>query len=159
MEQATLEAGCFWSMKSFLPKQPGVLDEVSGDAGGRTQNPTCKEVCNNRTGHTEIMQVTFDPAKVCYDGLPNAFFRDPDPTQSNRQRADFGIQYRSTIVFHSPEQEYATGAKKALADRINKLLATTIKPTSAFWRAKEFRQRHFEKNRVATCHLCRAKGS
>jgi len=146
-------------MKSFFPEPPGVLDAVSGHAGGRTHNPTYKTVCSDRTGHTEVVQVTFDRAKVCYDGFPNAFFQDLGPTQLNRQRPDFGIQYRSTIFFHSPEQEYATDVKKALADRINKLLATTIEPAPAVWRAKEYCQRHFEKNRVATCHLCRAEES
>src|SRR5215472_2787059 len=112
MEKATFGAGCFWGVESFFRQVPGVEDAVCGYAGGSAANPTYKQVCSDRTGHAEVVEVTFDPAKVSYDKLLDVFFANHDPTTLNRQGPDIGTQYRSVIFSHSPEQERAAHAKK-----------------------------------------------
>jgi peptide-methionine (S)-S-oxide reductase len=154
MEQATFGAGCFWGVESFFREVPGVINAVSGYAGGHTQNPTYGEVCSDRTGHAEVVQVTFDPQKVPYDRLLDVFFENHDPTQLNRQGPDMGTQYRSAIFFHSPEQERAARAKKeVLAGRLKRPIVTSIEPATTFWRAEEYHQRYFEKNGLPSCHV------
>jgi peptide-methionine (S)-S-oxide reductase len=154
MAQATFGAGCFWGVESFFREVPGVIDAVSGYAGGQTQNPTYRDVCSDRTGHAEVVQVTFDPQTVSYEALLDVFFRNHDPTQLNRQGPDVGTQYRSAIFFHSPEQERAARAKKeALAGRFKRPIVTSIEPAPAFWRAEEYHQRYFEKNGLPSCHV------
>jgi len=154
MEQATFGAGCFWGVESFFRAVPGVVDAVAGYAGGQTKNPTYRDVCTDRTGHAEVVQVTFDPAKVSYDRLLDIFFQNHDPTQLNRQGPDVGTQYRSVIFTHSPEQERAARAKKeALIGRFKRPIVTSIEPAPAFWRAEEYHQRYLEKNGLPSCHL------
>jgi len=154
MEQETFGAGCFWGGESDFREVPGVIDAVAGYAGGHTQNPTYRDVCSDRTGHAEVVQVTFDPEKVSYDKLLDVFFQDHDPTQMNRQGPDVGTQYRSVIFVHSAEQERAARAKKeALASRFKRPIATSIEPVPAFWRAEEYHQRYFEKNGLPSCHV------
>ncbi|HLY07219.1 MAG TPA: peptide-methionine (S)-S-oxide reductase MsrA [Rhizomicrobium sp.] len=154
MELATFGAGCFWGVESFFREVPGVIDAVSGYAGGHTQNPTYRDVCSDRTGHAEVVQVTFDPEKVSYDRLLDVFFQNHDPTQLNRQGPDVGTQYRSVIFTHSPEQERLARAKKeALAGRFKRPIVTTIEPAPAFWPAEDYHQRYFEKNGLPSCHV------
>ena len=154
MEQATFGAGCFWGVESFFREVPGVVDAVAGYAGGETQNPSYKDVCSDRTGHAEVVQVTFDPDVVSYDRLLDVFFQNHDPTQLNRQGPDVGTQYRSVIFTHSPEQERAARAKKeALAGRFKKSIVTGIEAAPPFWRAEEYHQRYLEKNGLPSCHL------
>jgi len=154
MEQATFGAGCFWGVESFFREVPGVVDAVAGYAGGHTQNPAYRDVCSDRTGHAEVVQVTFDPAKVSYDKLLDVFFQNHDPTQLNRQGPDVGTQYRSVIFTHSPEQEHAARTKKeAWAGRFKRPIATSIEPAPSFWRAEEYHQRYFEKNGLPSCHV------
>lgn len=154
MEAATFGAGCFWGVESFFREVPGVIDAVAGYAGGRTKNPTYKDVCSDRTGHAEVVQVTFDPQKVSYDKLLDVFFQNHDPTQMNRQGPDVGTQYRSVIFTNSPEQERAARAKKeALAGRFRRPIVTSIEPAPAFWRAEEYHQRYLEKNGLPSCHV------
>ncbi len=154
MEKATFGAGCFWGVESFFREVPGVVDAVAGYAGGHTANPTYRDVCSDETGHAEVVEVTFDPAKVSYGTLLDVFFANHDPTQLNRQGPDVGTQYRSAIFFHSPEQERAARAKKdALASRFKRPIVTTIEPAPAFWRAEEYHQRYFEKNGLPSCHV------
>lgn len=154
MEQATFGGGCFWGVESFFREVPGVVDAVCGYAGGRSENPTYKEVCSDRTGHAEVVQVTYDPAKVSYDRLLDVFFQNHDPTQLNRQGPDVGTQYRSAIFYHSPGQERAARAKKdACAPRFKRPIVTTIEPAPAFWRAEDYHQRYNEKNRLPSCHV------
>ena len=154
MEQATFGAGCFWGVESFFREVPGVVDAVAGYAGGRTQNPTYRDVCSDRTGHAEVVQVTFDPQKVSYDKLLDVFFQNHDPTQLNRQGPDVGTQYRSVIFTHSSEQERAARAKtEALAGRFKRPIVTSIEPAPAFWRAEDYHQRYFEKNGLPSCHV------
>jgi len=109
-EVATFGAGCFWGIEANFQRIPGVILAESGYSGGHVANPTYKDVCTDQTGHAEVVQVTFDPEKVSYEKLLDAFWQMHDPTQVNRQGPDYGSQYRSAIFFHSPEQEAA--AKK-----------------------------------------------
>lgn len=154
MEQATFGAGCFWGVESFFREVPGVVDAVAGYAGGTTQNPSYKDVCSDRTGHAEVVEVTFDPQKVSYDRLLDVFFQNHDPTLLNRQGPDVGTQYRSVIFTHSPEQESAAHAKKdSLAGRFKRPIATSIEPAGPFWRAEDYHQRYLEKNGLPACHV------
>src|SRR5580765_5956988 len=104
-ETATLAGGCFWCLEAVFERLRGVERVVSGYAGGATDQPSYAEVCSGRTGHAEVVQVTFDPAELSYAELLQLFFVFHDPTTLNRQGADAGTQYRSAIFFHSPEQE------------------------------------------------------
>jgi peptide-methionine (S)-S-oxide reductase len=160
MEKATFGAGCFWGVESLFREVPGVVDAVSGYAGGDTPNPTYKDVCSDRTGHAEVVEVTFDPAKVSYERLLDVFFENHDPTQLNRQGPDFGTQYRSVIFTHSHGQESAARAKKeAVAPRFKKPIVTSIEPAPTFWRAEDYHQRYNEKHGLPSCHIRMAQGS
>ena len=120
-EIATFGAGCFWGIEAAFRRIPGVIDAVVGYSGGHTVNPTYKDVCTDETGHAEVVQVTFDPAKLSYEQLLDAFWQMHDPTQKNRQGPDFGSQYRTSIFFHSPEQEAAANKSKAALEASGKL--------------------------------------
>jgi peptide-methionine (S)-S-oxide reductase len=153
-EMATFGAGCFWGIEVAFAKVPGVVDTAVGYAGGKTVNPTYKDVCTDETGHAEVVQVTFDPAKVSYEQLLNVFWEIHDPTQVNRQGPDFGTQYRTAIFFHSAEQE--TAAKKSLKERQDKMkrpIATEITPAATFYRAEEYHQKYLEKRGASSCHF------
>ena len=153
---ATFAAGCFWGVEASFRKIPGVLDVAVGYSGGETQNPTYRDVCTDETGHAEVVQVTFDPNKVNYQQLLDAFFAMHDPTQVNRQGPDFGTQYRTAIFFHSPEQEAAARKTKEALQAGGKFrapIATEITPASTFWRAEEYHQRYLEKRGAPSCHI------
>lgn len=155
-QAATFGAGCFWGVEANFREIPGVLDAVSGYMGGSLDNPSYKDVCTDRTGHAEVVQVTYDPAKVSYEKLLDAFFGMHDPTQVNRQGPDFGKQYRTVVFFHTPEQERAAqAAKDALgkSGRFSKPIATAVDPAQTFWRAEEYHQRYLEKNGLRQCHI------
>ena len=154
MEKAIFGAGCFWGVESFFREVPGVVDVACGYAGGHAANPTYKQVCTDTTGHAEVVEITFDPAKLEYARLVDLFFKMHDPTQLNRQGPDAGRQYRSVIFTHSPEQAcIAEETKAAAASRYSRSIVTTIEPARAFWRAEEYHQRYFEKNGLPSCHL------
>jgi peptide-methionine (S)-S-oxide reductase len=154
MEKATFGAGCFWGVESIFRQVPGVTDAVCGYAGGCMNSPSYKDVCSDQTGHAEVVEVTFDPAKVSYEKLVDAFFENHDPTTLNRQGPDVGTQYRSVIFTHSDQQEkIALAKKKAWAPKFKNPIVTTIEPAPAFWRAEEYHQRYFEKNGLPSCHV------
>jgi peptide-methionine (S)-S-oxide reductase len=155
-ETATFGAGCFWGVEAEFRRLPGVIDAAVGYSGGHTVNPTYKDVCTDETGHAEVVQVTFDPAKISYEQLLGAFWQLHDPTQVNRQGPDFGTQYRTAIFFHSPEQEAAAKKSKAALDASGKFrrpIATEITPAGPFYRAEEYHQRYLEKRGAASCHI------
>ena len=159
MEKALFGAGCFWGVEDFFRQVPGVIDAVSGYAGGTTNNPTYKQVCNDDTYHAEVVEVTFDPAKVSYATLVELFFRMHNPTQLNRQGPDFGTQYRSVIFTHGPEQAQIAAEIKAKVDasgKWKKPVVTQIEPAPTFWKAEEHHQRYFEKH-GGHCHVSYAE--
>jgi peptide-methionine (S)-S-oxide reductase len=154
-EKATFGAGCFWGVEWVFRKVPGVLDAVSGYAGGYTENPTYREVCSHTTGHAEVVQVTFDPAVVTYDQLLEVFWAMHDPTQIDRQGPDIGDQYRSVILTNSPEQELAATESKARAQaQFSRNIATTIEPLTRFYPAEDYHQRYYDLNgHTPYCHV------
>ncbi len=155
-EFATFGAGCFWGVEADFRDIPGVLDAAAGYMGGTLDNPTYKDVCTDRTGHAEVVQVTFDPSKVSYEQLVEAFWKLHDPTQLDRQGPDYGRQYRSAIFFHSPEQQQIAQASKEkleAAKRFPRKVVTEITPAASFWRAEEYHQRYLEKRGLRHCHI------
>jgi peptide-methionine (S)-S-oxide reductase len=156
MEKATFGAGCFWGVEAAFRQIPGVTSTAVGYMGGTLKNPTYKDVCTDRTGHAEVVEVTYDPAKVSYQTLLNVFWENHDPTQLNRQGPDVGTQYRSVIFFHSPEQEAAAQASKEERRRsgaYQRPIVTQIVPVAEFWRAEEYHQQYLEKRGLSTCHI------
>jgi len=134
----------------------GVVDTAVGYMGGKLANPTYKDVCADTTGHAEVVQVTYDSARVSYEKLLEVFWNVHDPTQLNRQGPDFGKQYRSAIFFHTPEQEAAARASKQRLEasgRLQRPIATQIVPAAEFWRAEEYHQRYLAKRGVSSCHI------
>jgi peptide-methionine (S)-S-oxide reductase len=154
-ETATFGAGCFWGVEWVFRQVPGVLDAVSGYSGGVTVDPSYREVCSGRTGHAEVVQVTFDPALVTYDQLLEVFWATHDPTQMNRQGPDMGTQYRSVILAHTPEQRAAAGASKTqVQPRFGRPIATEIGDFTAFYPAEEYHQRYYENTgHEPYCHV------
>jgi peptide-methionine (S)-S-oxide reductase len=155
-EVATFGAGCFWGIEANFQRIPGVISAESGYSGGHMANPSYKDVCTDETGHAEVVQVTFDPEKVSYEKLLDAFWQMHDPTQVNRQGPDYGSQYRSAIFFHTPEQEAAAKKTKAALEASGKLrrpVATEITAAGPFWRAEEYHQKYLEKRGATSCHI------
>ena len=148
MEKATFGAGCFWGIEHAFRKVDGVIEAAVGYAGGTTPDPTYEQVCSGQTGHAEVVEVEFDPAKVSYNELLEVFWTIHDPTTLNRQGPDIGTQYRSAIYFHSPEQEQA--AKESIAalengDRFRNPIVTELAPIDRFYMGEDYHQRYFEK--------------
>jgi len=149
-EKAIFGAGCFWGVEAAFRKIEGVLEATSGYSGGHTETPSYGDVCSGATGHAEVVEVEYDPEKVSYEELLEVFWKEHDPTQVNRQGLDMGTQYRSAIFYTTPEQEAAAHASREKAqERYRKPIATEIAPASEFYRAEEYHQRYFEKNRLA----------
>jgi len=156
IEKATFGAGCFWGVEARLAEIPGVIDTAVGYEGGDLEHPTYKEVCTDRTGHAEVVDVTFDPARVSFDTLLDAFFALHDPTQVNRQGPDWGSQYRSVVFAHGDEQLLQAQAKIAelnASGAYRKPIATKVDPATTFWKAEEFHQRYLEKRGMVHCHI------
>lgn len=155
-EKATFAAGCFWGVEAAFRQVPGVLDAAVGYTAGSMPNPTYEDVCTDRTGHAEALEVEFDPARVSYEQLLDVFWENHDPTQKNRQGPDVGTQYRSGIFFHSPQQQFAAQASKEKLEasgRYKRPIATEITPSSTFWRAEDHHQRYLEKRGLAHCKI------
>jgi peptide-methionine (S)-S-oxide reductase len=156
MAKATFAAGCFWGVEAAFRAIAGVDSTRVGYTGGQTLNPTYKEVCTDRTGHAEAVEVDYDPANVSYDDLLKVFWENHDPTQVDGQGPDIGSQYRSSIFFHSPEQEAAARASKAQLEKSGKFrrpIATEIVPAVAFYPAEDYHQQYLEKRGLASCHV------
>lgn len=153
-EKATFAAGCFWGVEATFRQIPGVISTMVGYSGGRTANPSYKEVCSGDTGHAESLQVEFDPSVVSYDQLLNVFWSNHDPTTLNRQGPDIGEQYRSAIFYHSPEQKTAAEASKERLEKngtFRRPIVTRIEPAVEFYPAEDYHQQYFEKRGIA-CH-------
>lgn len=148
-EQATLGGGCFWCLEAVYVELQGVENVVSGYAAGAIANPTYEQVCGGRTGHAEVVQVTFDPAVVSYADLLDVFFTIHDPTTLNRQGNDVGTQYRSIILTHSPEQAQTARAKIAEVQQRGEWgapLVTQVQPLDVFYPAEAYHQSYFANN-------------
>jgi peptide-methionine (S)-S-oxide reductase len=154
-EKATFGAGCFWGVEAAFAAIPGVTTTAVGYEGGSLERPSYKDVCTDQTGHAEVVEVDFDPARVSFEQLLDAFFTLHDPTTLNRQGPDWGTQYRSAIFYHSPEQEAQARAKieHLTAEGRTKRIVTKVEPAQTFWRAEEYHQKYLEKRGQASCHI------
>ncbi len=156
MKKATFGAGCFWGVESAFRQVEGVADVAVGYEGGTLDNPTYRDVCTGRTGHAEVVEVLYDPARVSYQTLLDIFWESHDPTTLNRQGPDVGTQYRSAIFTHDDEQraEAETARDRVDAEgRFRRPIVTEIAPASTFHRAEEYHQRYLEKQGRAGCSL------
>ena len=149
---ATFGAGCFWGVEAAFRRLDGVLKTRVGYAGGAVDHPTYKQVCSDRTGHAEVVEVTYDDEQVTYEQLLAIFWAEHDPTQVNRQGPDVGSQYRSVIFVHDAEQRAAAEAsKERVQARITRPVVTTIEDAPPFWEAEDYHQQYLEKRGLATC--------
>jgi peptide-methionine (S)-S-oxide reductase len=159
MEKATLAAGCFWGVEATFRSLPGVSATRVGYTGGTLNHPSYKDVCTDRTGHAEAVEVTYDPQKISYEELLQTFWENHDPTTLNRQGPDAGTQYRSAIFYHSPEQEAAARASKESLEKsgaFRRPIVTEIVPAVEFWQAEDYHQQYLEKRGLAHCHIAQA---
>jgi peptide-methionine (S)-S-oxide reductase len=156
LQKATFGAGCFWGVEAAYRQVKGVVSTAVGYAGGTLEHPTYRDVCTDKTGHAEVVEVTYDPARVSYEDLLNVFWENHDPTQLNRQGPDIGTQYRSVIFFHTPEQHAAAVASKEQLERsgrYKKPIVTEIAPAPTFYMAEEYHQQYLEKRGLSSCHI------
>ncbi len=146
-EFATLGGGCFWCTEALFQMLPGVKSVASGYAGGTTENPTYEQVCSGRTGHAEVIQITFDPKVVSYEKLVETFWDAHDPTTLNQQGADSGTQYRSIILYANEAQKLAAEKSKAEAQkRFARPIVTEIAPLKHFYKAEAHHQDYYRSN-------------
>jgi peptide-methionine (S)-S-oxide reductase len=157
IEKATFGAGCFWGVEAAFAVIPGVAATAVGYEGGSLERPSYEDVCTDKTGHSEVVEVDFNSSQISYEQLLDAFFALHDPTTLNRQGPDQGTQYRSAIFFHSPAQEAQARAKieQLTAEGRFKpgLIVTQIEPAQTFWCAEEYHQRYLEKHGQTSCHI------
>ena len=156
MEKATFGAGCFWGVEAAFRQIKGVKSTAVGYMGGKLKDPTYQDVCTDRTGHAEVVQVEYDPAEVSYEELLRVFWENHDPTTLNRQGPDTGTQYRSVIFYHTPEQQASAQASKdalTKSGRYKRPIVTEITPAPEFWKAEDYHQQYLEKRGLAHCHL------
>ena len=153
-EKACFGAGCFWGVEATFRSMAGVKSTQVGYMGGTLKNPSYEAVCTDRTGHAEVVEVTFDPKVVSYHDLIEVFWENHNPTTLNRQGPDVGAQYRSAIFYYSPEQLVeARKSREAAQARFPKPIVTQIVPASDFWRAEEYHQQYLEKRGQTHCHI------
>lgn len=148
-EKATFGGGCFWCTEAIFERIEGVTSVMSGYSGGQIKNPTYREVSSGATGHAEVIQITYDPAKVSYYTLLEVFFKTHDPTTLNRQGADVGTQYRSIILYHTEEQkEKASEIIRELNDQDiwKNPIVTEIVPFESFYQAEDYHQNYYDNN-------------
>jgi len=158
-EKATFAAGCFWGVEATFRELPGVVSTAVGYIGGKTENPTYRQVCSHATGHAEGVEVTYDPDKISYDELLNVFWENHDPTQMNRQGPDIGDQYRSEIFYHDAAQEATARASKERqqqSGRFRRPVVTAVNPAETFYMAEDYHQQYLEKRGMASCHVSMA---
>ena len=147
LENATFGAGCFWCVEAVFERLDGVVAVEAGYAGGHKANPTYEEVCTGKTGHAEVAQITYDPAKISYTKLLETFWHAHDPTTLNRQGADVGTQYRSVIFYHDEQQRKAAESSKNKAQELfSSPIVTSIEPLTEFYKAENYHQDYFRNN-------------
>ena len=152
--KATFGAGCFWGVEAAFRQIPGVTATAVGYEGGQMDHPTYKDVCTDRTGHAEVVEVDYDPAKVSFDQLLDVFWTNHNPTTLNRQGPDIGTQYRSAVFFHDAEQEAAAKAsKERWQAQFPRPIVTQVVPAQTFYVAEEYHQQYLEKRGLSTCHI------
>ncbi|MCH7647261.1 MAG: peptide-methionine (S)-S-oxide reductase MsrA [Nitrosopumilus sp.] len=147
--KATFAAGCFWHVEDLLSKTQGVKSTQVGYIGGQLSNPTYEEVCTDKTGHAEAVEVEYNPDEISYETLLDVFWNNHNPTTLNRQGPDVGIQYRSVIFYHNDEQkEIAEKSKQKLdkSGQYDRPVVTEIVPTPIFYKAEEYHQKYFKKH-------------
>jgi len=147
-EKATFAGGCFWCMEAAFQEKEGVVDAVSGYAGGAEENPTYEQVSSGETGHLEAVQITYDPSKISYEELLDIFWRQIDPTDEGGQFVDRGPQYKTAIFYHNRKQrKLAEQSKKQLEElkKFEKEIVTRVLPLSTFYEAEEYHQDYFKK--------------
>ena len=147
--KATFGAGCFWHVEDLLHKTKGVKSTAAGYIGGKLQNPTYEEVCTDKTGHAEAVEVEYDPDEVSFEDLLNVFWTNHNPTTLNSQGPDVGIQYRSAIFYHDEKQkEIAEKSKQELGQsgKFENPIVTEIVPAPTFYKAEEYHQKYFKKH-------------
>ena len=152
VEVAAFGGGCYWCAEAVFLQVDGVLSVTSGFMGGHVKNPTYEQVCSGRTGHAEVVQVRYDPARVTYEQLLEWFWKSHDPTQLNRQGNDVGAQYRSVIFTHDEAQRQAAEASRAALEKSGSLtrpVVTEISPASEFYSAEGYHQDYYSRNRGA----------
>ena len=147
--KATFGAGCFWHVEDLLEKTKGVKSTTVGYTGGQLPNPTYEEVCTDKTGHAEAVEVEYDPDEISYEELLDVFWNNHNPTTLNRQGPDMGIQYRSAIFYHNDEQKEIAEKSKQLLNKSGKHndpVVTQIVPAPTFYKAEEYHQKYFKKH-------------
>ena len=154
LEIATFAAGCFWGVEDEFMKVRGVKSTRVGYTGGNLTNPTYEDVCTDRTGHAEAIQLKYDPKEISYKELLELFWSLHNPTTINRQGPDIGTQYRSSIFFHTPEQEKIAGRVKQELDgsKFQNKIVTEIVPASIFYPAEEYHQKYYQKIGGGSCY-------
>lgn len=155
-ETATFGAGCFWGVEAAFQRVKGVTDTTVGYMGGASKQPTYEQVSTHRTGHTEVCQVTYDPAQVSYERLVEIFFQIHDPAFYSSKGGDGVDRYRSVIFFHNAEQERIAGAARdrlQVSGKFNGPIGSAIVPVAEFWRAEEYHQRYAEKHHLPVCQV------
>jgi peptide-methionine (S)-S-oxide reductase len=149
LAKATFAGGCFWCMEPPFDKLPGVVSTTSGYTGGQLKNPSYEQVSSGGTGHTESVQVVYDPSKISYAKLLEVFWHNVDPLTPNRQFCDIGEQYRTAIFFHNEEQKRLAEATKAQVQKeLGKPVVTEIAPAGPYYAAEEYHQDYYQKNPI-----------
>ena len=147
--KATFGAGCFWHVEDLLSKTKGVKSTKVGYTGGQLPNPTYEEVCTDKTGHAEAVEIEYNPDEISYEELLDVFWNNHNPTTLNRQGPDMGIQYRSAIFYHNDEQKEIAEKSKQTLDKSGQHenpIVTQIVPAPTFYKAEEYHQKYFKKH-------------
>src|SRR3989344_898280 len=154
MEKATFAAGCFWGVEAAFRQIKGVKSTAVGYMGGHMENPTYEDVCTDERGHTEAVQVEFDPEIVSYEELLKVFWENNNPTTLNRQDPDVGTQYRSAIFYHNEKQKQAAiKSKEEQQKKYKARIVTEITKAAEFYKAEEYHQQYLEKRGLSTCGI------
>jgi peptide-methionine (S)-S-oxide reductase len=151
---AIFGGGCFWGVEAAFRQVPGVKATTVGYCGGHLDHPGYQDVCTDRTGHAECVQVEYDPSQVSYEQLLDVFFQLHDPTTLNRQGPDVGEQYRSVIFYRTQdEQQAAEAARQKWSSKFPRPIVTQILPAAPFWRAEDYHQQYLEKRGLSSCGI------